>query len=85
VDLDDHLPAVAPLSDQIVDLDEALTKLAAGDPMAARVVTLHIFGGLSVEQVAECIGVSRSTAYEQWAYARAWLRCALDDADSSQV
>ena len=48
---------------------------------AARVVTLHVFGGLSIGEVAECTGVSRTTAYEQWAYARAWLRCALGDED----
>jgi RNA polymerase sigma factor (TIGR02999 family) len=78
VELEDHEPAVTPLPDHIIDLDDALTKLEKDDPTAARVVTLHIFGGLSIEQVAECVGVSRSTAYEQWAYARAWLRCALD-------
>ena len=74
---------VTPTPDHILDLDEALTRLTTDDPTAARVVTLHIFGGLSVEQVAECIGISRSTAYEQWAYARAWLRCALDDTAAS--
>jgi RNA polymerase sigma factor (TIGR02999 family) len=82
VDLADDM-AVTPTPDHILDLDEALTRLAADDPTAARVVTLHIFGGLSVEQVAECIGISRSTAYEQWAYARAWLRCSLDDTAAS--
>jgi RNA polymerase sigma factor (TIGR02999 family) len=80
VELADHHQVIDPTPDRILDLDDALTRLAAEDPPAARLVTLHVFGGLSVEEVAECVGVSRSTAYEQWTYARAWLRCALDDA-----
>jgi hypothetical protein len=41
------------------------------------VVQLHFFGGLSIEQAASTLGVSRATAYRQWSYARAWLRCAI--------
>jgi predicted DNA-binding protein (UPF0251 family) len=43
------------------------------------VVQLHFFAGLSIEQAAEALGVSRATAYRQWTYARAWLRCALGE------
>jgi len=60
-----------------VALDEALARLAAEDADAARVVDLHFFGGLSIDEAAEALGVSRATAYRQWAYARAWLRCQL--------
>jgi len=69
--------SVCPPQNDIVALDEALTRLATDDPEAARVVELHFFGGLSIEQVAATIGVSRATAYRQWTYARAWLGCAM--------
>jgi RNA polymerase sigma factor (TIGR02999 family) len=71
--------AAQPPLDDVVALDEALTRLAQDDPDAARVVQLHFFGGLSIEQVADTVGVSRATAYRQWAYARAWLGCAMGD------
>jgi RNA polymerase sigma factor (TIGR02999 family) len=66
------------LEEEILALDEALPRLAEVDPEAAQVVQLHFFGGLSIEQAAEALGVSRATAYRQWTYARAWLRCALE-------
>jgi RNA polymerase sigma factor (TIGR02999 family) len=62
-------------------LDEALTKLAKEDATAAEVVKLHVYAGLSVEQAAAALGISRANAYRHWTYARAWLRCALRDRD----
>jgi RNA polymerase sigma factor (TIGR02999 family) len=77
VDLD-HADLVSVSSpDELLDIDDALNKLALEDPDAAQLVKLRYFTGLSVEQAAELMGLSRSTAYEQWAYARAWLRCQL--------
>src|SRR5439155_19249131 len=61
--------------DDLLDIDAALTRLAAEDPQAARLIQLRYFAGLSVEDAAEVVGVSRSTAYEHWAYARVRLRC----------
>ena len=66
-----------PPSDDVVALDEAITLLAKDDPAAAQVVQLHFFAGLSIEQVADTLGMSRATAYRQWAFARAWLGCAV--------
>jgi RNA polymerase sigma factor (TIGR02999 family) len=77
VELHEQEVPVRPPPDEILTLDEALTRLTEEDPEAARVVQLHFFAGLSIEQAAEALGVSRATAYRQWAYARAWLRCAL--------
>jgi RNA polymerase sigma factor (TIGR02999 family) len=77
VELSDQGTIVQPLSDDIVALDEALVLLAKEDPAAAQVVELHFFAGLSIEQVADTVGMSRATAYRQWAYARAWLACAI--------
>jgi RNA polymerase sigma factor (TIGR02999 family) len=77
VDLMEHDVPVLSTPDEILALDEALGRLAQDDPAAAQIVQLHFFAGLSIEQVAETLGTSRATAYRQWAYARAWLRCAM--------
>jgi RNA polymerase sigma factor (TIGR02999 family) len=63
--------------EQLLALDEALTRLAAEDPVAARVVELRHFAGLSIEDSAATLGLSRATAYRHWTYARAWLRDAV--------
>lgn len=78
VNIEDHDLPAASQPDEILALDEALARLAEEDPAAAQVVQLHFFAGLSIEEVADAIGVSRATAYRQWTYARAWLRCAID-------
>ena len=61
-----------------MNIDEALTRLAAEDAQAARLIHLRYFGGLSVEEAAEMVGLGRSTAYEHWAYARVRLKTLLD-------
>jgi RNA polymerase sigma factor (TIGR02999 family) len=60
-----------------LDLDEALARLAAEYPEHARLVELRYFGGLTLEQAAELLDVSRATADRNWAFARAWLFDAL--------
>ena len=75
---------VAPPPEELLALDEALTRLAAHDADAARVVDLHFFAGFSLEEAAEVLGVSRATAYRQWSYARAWLHCELGGEAISQ-
>jgi RNA polymerase sigma factor (TIGR02999 family) len=59
-------------------LDEALSRLATFDPEAAKVVELRYFGGLTVEETAEAVGVSPATVKRQWAMARAWLKQTLE-------
>src|SRR5262249_53413266 len=81
VDLEEDDVAVQQPTDEILALDEALTLLAKEDPAAAQVVQLHFFAGLSIEQAALALGISRATAYRQWAYARAWLCCAMGEGD----
>jgi RNA polymerase sigma factor (TIGR02999 family) len=66
-------------ADDLLDIDEALTRLAAEDSQAARLIQLRYFGGLSIEDAAEVIGISRSTAYEHWSYARVRLKTLLDE------
>ena len=63
--------------DLLLSLDELLTRLGAEDAIAARVAHLHLFGGLSVEEAGDVLGLSRPVAYRNWKYARVWLREAL--------
>jgi RNA polymerase sigma factor (TIGR02999 family) len=63
--------------EEVLALDEALTRFADKDPPAAAVVKLHFFAGLSIEEAATMLGISRAAAYRHWTYARAWLRDAL--------
>jgi RNA polymerase sigma factor (TIGR02999 family) len=77
VEIDAEDVPVRPQPEEILALDEALTRLAAEDPEAARVVNLHFFAGLPIEQAAQALGVSRATAYRLWTYAKGWLRCEI--------
>jgi RNA polymerase sigma factor (TIGR02999 family) len=63
----------------LLALDEALTRLAAIDPELVRVVELRYFGGLTVDETADALGVSPATVKRHWALARAWLKRALDE------
>ena len=80
VELATTLPA-----DELLVLHDAIDALAAHDPVAADLVKVCYFAGLSVEQAAEAMGIARSTAYEHWTYARAWLFAALRDARAGSV
>jgi RNA polymerase sigma factor (TIGR02999 family) len=62
----------------VLALDQALTRLADFDPEQARIVELRYFGGLTVEETAEAVGVSPATVKRQWAMARAWLKQSLE-------
>jgi RNA polymerase sigma factor (TIGR02999 family) len=72
-DLDVADPAAPEAADDILALDEALTKLAAHDAKAAEVVQLRYFAGLPLTEVAGLLNVSSRTVGRLWAYARAWL------------
>ncbi len=64
-------------SEELLALDEALDRFAAQEPEAARLVELRYFAGLSHQDAAQTLGISRRTADGLWAYARAWLRADL--------
>jgi RNA polymerase sigma factor (TIGR02999 family) len=74
-----QLTSVSP-AEELLAIDEALESLAQADPQAAQLVKLRYFAGMSVEEAAEMVGLGRSTAYEHWAFARAWLRRHLEKA-----
>ena len=59
--------------DDLLALDEALTRLAAERPAIAELVKLRFFAGLTTEAAAQMLGISAATAYRHWNYARAWL------------
>src|SRR5262249_42315185 len=73
VDLDSADLVTGTGPDELLVLDDAIEKLAGADASAAQLVKLRYFAGLSIEEAAELTGVSRSSAYEHWAFARAWL------------
>ena len=77
VDLDEAVSCTPGPADELLSLDEALDKLAAEDPRKAELVKLRYFTGLSVQEAADVLGVSRATADRWWAYAKAWLYCAI--------
>jgi RNA polymerase sigma factor (TIGR02999 family) len=61
-------------SQRVLAVDDVLDKLAAEAPEAAELVKLRVFVGLTVNEAAAALGISRSTAFRHWTYARAWLR-----------
>src|SRR5262249_2981527 len=56
----------------VLDVDAALERLAREDPSSAEVARHRLFAGLSIDEVAEAMGLSRATAFREWAYARSW-------------
>ena len=78
VPLDPDGPIVESQPDELLALDEALERFSRVDPIKAELVKLRYFGGLSEQEAAETLGISRATASRYWTYARAWLINAID-------
>lgn len=79
VDLHPDIQGRDPKLENILAVDEALTQLASEDATAAELVKLRFFAGLSIPEAASVLRISRTSAYEQWKFARAWLQCALEE------
>jgi RNA polymerase sigma factor (TIGR02999 family) len=75
----DRLQSPVVDADSWIDLDEVLTAFEEFDAAAAELAKLRIFGGLSVVEASEAVGIPRATAFRVWTYARAWLTAALAD------
>ena len=73
LDIDASDAAVRATPDQLLALDDALSKLEREDPIAARLVKLRYFAGMAVDEAGKALGMSTATAYRHWNYARAWL------------
>jgi RNA polymerase sigma factor (TIGR02999 family) len=86
LDLDDIEASGGCPTDMILDLDESLTKLAEEDQEAAELVKLRLFAGLSITDAGQTLGLSRTSAYESWQFARAWFsaRNLRESAESSR-
>jgi RNA polymerase sigma factor (TIGR02999 family) len=72
-------PAAPDPDERLLALGEALTQLAGADPLAARVVEMHHFAGMSHDQVAAALEISVYLARQKWAFARAWLKTAVGE------
>lgn len=77
VEMDDERLVCSVSSDQILALDEALERFEQQEPEKAQLVKLRFFAGLSIEEAADTMGISRATASRHWTYARAWLHDAM--------
>ena len=78
VGLEPDLAALPEPREDLLALDEALTRLAIEDPLKAELVQLRYFGGLTLPEAASALGLSERTAGRHWAFARAWLRRAVE-------
>lgn len=79
-----EVPDVAPGVD-LLALNDVLERLEAEDPVAAQVVKLRYFAGLTIEETAQALDVSVRTANRQWVFAKAWLMRRLSDSDERKV
>jgi RNA polymerase sigma factor (TIGR02999 family) len=77
ITLDGDATALRADPDLVLDVDAALERLAREDPSSADVARHRLFAGLSIDETAEALGISRATAFREWAYARSWLATAL--------
>jgi RNA polymerase sigma-70 factor, ECF subfamily len=85
ISLDEALVFSKEQAEQLVALDELLTRMAALDPQQGRIVELRFFGGLSVEETAGLMGVSSATVKRDWAMAKAWLAREMGGAKGRKV
>ncbi len=83
--LDDIEIAAAEPGDDVLSVNEALERFEAMDPVAAQLVKLRYFAGLTVPESADVLGISPTTADRHWAYARAWLHAELKKGESNHV
>ena len=81
VELDDAVDIADPPLQDLLELDEALNRLEKADPLAAKLVNLRYFAGLTMPQAAEALGITLRTAERNWTYARTWLHREITAAD----
>lgn len=84
VDLDSACALTEDRHEDLLALDEALSRFATLDPLKASLVKLRFFAGMTVPEVAESLGISVATAERYWTYARVWLYCELGEGDAKE-
>ena len=85
ISLDDAMVYCEEQTGQLVALDELLTRLSSMDPQQGRIVELRFFGGMSVEETAELLGISPRTVKRDWAMAKSWLSRELRKASREEA
>ena len=83
VQLDDNLAISVEIHEDLLALDAALSEFEELEPEKAALVKLRYFGGMTIDEAAEIMQISRTTAKRRWAFARAWLLAKLDDPENS--
>lgn len=73
IELEDAMLTLSPCPDDLLALDEALTKLSVEDPLCADIARIRLFAGLTLDEAAQNLGLSKTTAFRHWTYARAYL------------
>ena len=81
ISLDEEVAACRRSEVELIDIDEALNRLAQIDAQQSKIVELRFFGGLNVEETAQVLGISPRTVKRTWRFAKAWLRRELQDHD----
>jgi RNA polymerase sigma-70 factor, ECF subfamily len=84
IEFDESWQLAAGLPRDLVGLDDALTHLARIDPRKAKGIELRFFGGLSVDETAEVLAISRETVLRDWRMARAWLKSEIGRAGGNE-
>jgi RNA polymerase sigma factor (TIGR02999 family) len=84
VDLEQAAVAIYPEPDDVLALEEALTRLAHDDAAAAELAKLRLFAGLTVDDAAQALGISRTTGFRHWTYARAFLQAEMQSGQSRE-
>ena len=79
VELDEEIKVSHRDSEDLLAVDEAITRLAELDAQQARIVELRFFGGMTVQEVADVMGMSKRAVEREWTMIRSWLRSQLDD------
>ena len=84
-ELSDSAVRVADSGIDLLALDDALNKLGARDPRKSQLVQLRFFAGFTIEEAAQILGISMTTAVEDWSYAKSWLKVEMADKEQSSV
>ena len=78
----DAVPQLTATNDRVLALHQAIEQLEASEPDKAELVKLRYFGGLTIKEAAQLLGISTATADRKWAYARAWLQRAISETEA---
>jgi RNA polymerase sigma-70 factor, ECF subfamily len=85
ISLDEEVAGGTSNDVELIDIDEALNRLAEIDVQQSKIVELRFFGGLNVEETSQVLGISPRTVKRSWRFAKAWLRRELQDHDRERL